>query len=302
MPDRRCSSKHSHPVVASSGSCSLGFGRHGRGLTIVELLVSTTILSTLMALMLPAVQASREASRNLRCQNNLRQIGVALTERHDCHGELPPGWTVDSSGESAFGWLPFVLAELEETNLSREFDVTRTLSPISPRLSTTPAVLLCSSDTIEPSFDLFAEIGGHETHAQESQETILSLPAASYLGVFGTTDPDEMPDAGGDGAFIADRPCRFADITRGLSHVVIVGERTARRLPSTWLGIALAGEDAPGRLTGFCDLGPNRSDADECEFDSRHPGRVNFLWGDGHVDSVADNIDRQPYRELARRQ
>jgi prepilin-type processing-associated H-X9-DG protein len=78
-----------------------------------------------------------------------------------------------------------------------------------------------------------------------------------------------------------------------------VGERTARKLPSTWLGFDLRGEDAAGRVTGQAWLGPNRADADECEFDSRHPGGVNFLWGDGHVAWLIDEIDAMLYRQLA---
>jgi prepilin-type processing-associated H-X9-DG protein len=94
---------------------------------------------------------------------------------------------------------------------------------------------------------------------------------------------------------------RFVELTSGLNHVMMVGERTSRKLASTWLGIATEGEDAPGRITGYNDLGPNRDDADECEFDSRHPGHVNFVWADGHVASVADDIDRQIYQQSAMR-
>lgn len=301
MPDRHSSFTH---VLADATSPIRAMGPKSRagGLTIVELLVSTAVISTMMALLLPAVQASREAARNLQCQNNLHQVGMALVDHHHSHKSLPAGWTTDSTGESAFGWLPFIFPELEESGLSQELDIAGPLMPISSRLATTPAVLVCPSDIVEPTFDLFAEAEDHETHAQESQETLGTLPAASYLGVFGTTDADDVPGASGNGTFVANRNCRFAEITRGLSHVVIVGERTARKLPATWLGIALDGEDATGRLTGYCDLGPNRPDADECEFDSRHPGSVNFLWGDGHVGSVTDNIDRQLYREMARRQ
>ena len=300
MSDCRFGYKHL-PVDAAPRFCVLGLKSRAGGLTIVELLVSTAILSTMMALLLPAVQASREASRNLQCQDNLHQVGVALINYHQSHQALPAGWTTDSSGDAAFGWLPFLLAEMEQSSLSHELDVTGPLMPLSPRVATTPAALLCASDVAEPTFDLFAEIEGHEVLAQQSQETLVTLPATSYLGVFGTTDPDDVPGDSGNGTFIGGRSCRFAEITRGLSHVVVVGERTARKLPATWLGVALGGEDAAGRLTGYCDLGPNRSDADECEFDSRHPGSVNFLWGDGHVQSVADGIDRQPYREFAQR-
>jgi prepilin-type processing-associated H-X9-DG protein len=74
-----------------------------------------------------------------------------------------------------------------------------------------------------------------------------------------------------------------------------------RKLASTWLGIAIHGEDAAGRIVGYADLGPNREDSDECEFDSRHVGHVNFLWADGHVEAIADDVDRQVYQQSATR-
>jgi prepilin-type processing-associated H-X9-DG protein len=80
-----------------------------------------------------------------------------------------------------------------------------------------------------------------------------------------------------------------------------VGERTTRKLPSTWLGFDTGGEDAPGRVAGSVMLGPNRADSDECDFESRHPGHVNFLWADGHVRAMADGIDQSVYRASGRR-
>jgi prepilin-type processing-associated H-X9-DG protein len=117
--------------------------------------------------------------------------------------------------------------------------------------------------------------------------------------VFGTLDPDSVPGEAGDGMFVERRGHRAEEVARGLSHVLLVGERTARKLPSTWLGIAIAGEDAAGRIVGHADLGPNRADADECEFDSRHASHVNFAWADAHVTSVSDEIDCQLYRQSA---
>jgi prepilin-type processing-associated H-X9-DG protein len=272
------------------------------GITVLELLVTMTTLSALASLMLPAIQATRESARDLQCQNNLRQIGVALHEFHDAHGELPAGWNPDSSGTTAFGWAAAILPQLEEPRLSRDVDLNRRVTESSHVvLTTTPETLLCPSDPAEPTFDLFAESGAHEAHAQDSRLALATLPRANFIGVFGTIDPDDVPGAMGDGTFVEGKAYRLADLSRGLSHTVVIGERTARKLPSTWLGIVMAGEDAAGRLVGHADLGPNRDDADECEFDSRHPEHVNFLWGDGHVESVAAGIDRQVYRESARR-
>ena len=130
---------------------------------------------------------------------------------------------------------------------------------------------------------------------------LVELPHANYIGVFGTSDPDKTGEVDGGGTFIARDAIQFCDLTNGLSQVAVVAERTARRMPSTWLGFHIHGEDAAGRVLGFASLGPNRTEADECEFDSRHPGSINMLFADGHVRSVADGIDSTVYRHMAQR-
>lgn len=160
--------------------------------------------------------------------------------------------------------------------------------------------MLCPSDHAERSFGLYAEHESPESNA-DNEELLIYLPAANYVGVFGTTDPDAVPGSSGNGAFIEGRPFRFAEFPRGLTQSLLIGERTARKLPSTWIGFLLRGEDAPARVVGFADKGPNRSDADECEFDSRHPDRANFLWGDGHVEAISNSIASPVYRRFANR-
>jgi prepilin-type processing-associated H-X9-DG protein len=266
------------------------------------LLVVVVTLSLLMSLLLPAVQAAREATRNTQCINHLHQISDALHNYHDVHGALPAGWQPEPTGRSSYGWAARILRELEESRLYSQIDRSQPVDSVCAVVrSTTPAVYLCPSDPGEIVFPLYAELGAHGAHAQESDEVMVSLPRANYVGVFGTTDPDEVPGGTGDGAFIKGKGCRLTEMTRGLSHVIIIGERATRKLPSSWLGFTTGGEDAPGRLVGYADLGPNREDADECEFDSRHPGHANFTWADGHVAALADSLDSQVYKQLAQR-
>lgn len=270
--------------------------------TVLELLVAIASLMALVSLLLPAIQTAREASRNVKCLSNLHQIGLALQVFEQAHSSLPAGWKQDAAGVSSYGWAASILREVEYRELHARIDPMQPLPELSIAVrSTTPEIFLCPSDSGDPTFSLYAEIGGHESHAQDSTELLVTLPQANYVGVFGTIDPDDVPGNMGDGVFIQGQGCQFQDIARGLSHVLLVGERTSRKLPSTWLGFDARGEDAAGRVVAFADLGPNREDADECELDSRHLGHVNVLWADGHATSIADDIDRSVYRHSAKR-
>lgn len=254
----------------------------------------------LMGLLLPAVQASREYARRTQCMHHLRQIGVALHARHDVMRRFPAGWQTLPGRTTAIGWAAQILPQLERPELHQLID--RRVAIDSPanaaaRAAGLPA-MRCPSDVSRDQFAIYRELG-HETSGQTSSDVLVELPAANYVGVFGSGDPDAGPSMPGKGAFIKDHEATIAEVYRGLAHVIFVGERTARKLPATWLGIHLAGEDAAGRVTGQACIGPNRNDADECEYDSRHPGGVNFEWGDGHVAWLNDEVDPELYRRLA---
>jgi prepilin-type N-terminal cleavage/methylation domain-containing protein len=100
-----------------------------RGFTLVELLVVIAIIGVLVALLLPAVQAARESARRMRCQNNLKQIGLASHNHHDVVGEMPRAF----SPTTGLSWHVNILPFIEQQSLFNQFDTTsNTTSHTSP--------------------------------------------------------------------------------------------------------------------------------------------------------------------------
>ncbi|MCA9041199.1 MAG: DUF1559 domain-containing protein [Planctomycetaceae bacterium] len=269
------------------------------GFTILELITVVAILTVLMALLLPAIAATRESARRIQCTNQLRQIGIALHEYHELNRTLPSGLQWEETGQSAYGWTVPLLSFLEQSAIENEV---HTELPLQNALNQTAcsesiSSLLCPSDITQETFLLF-----HEVEATQTMLPLIDLPTASYVGVFGTLEADDdYPVPKGDGTFLDSDPVRFSELRRGLSNTIIVGERKMETVPSTWLGVQALGEDAPCRLVGSAMTSPNCSECDECEFTSRHAGGVNFLWGDGHVKLIGNGIHTNLYRELSQR-
>jgi len=98
-----------------------------RGFTLVELLVVIAIIGVLVALLLPAVQAAREAARRTQCTNNLKQVGLALQTFHSAQNHFPPGYAwqegmTGGDGDTEATWITFLLPYLDETALSDQID------------------------------------------------------------------------------------------------------------------------------------------------------------------------------------
>ena len=276
--------------------------------TLVELLVVITVIGILVSLLMPAVQAAREAARRTSCFNNLKQLGIALHQYHDYHRGLPPGWLALETrtrrpwveGEPGWGWASMTLPYLEMGTVSKRL-IQFSLPIADPRNENARQFVIrnfqCPSDAPRDHFDLGME--------ENPSQVLLQLATANYVGVFGTMELEDCHElrvgeiCKGDGVFSHMSHTTFAEIRDGVSNTFLVGERASRFGESTWVGMVAEGEEAIARILGIADHPPNAKGGHLDDFSSEHPSGTNFLYADGSVHLIAETIELDVYRALA---
>ena len=280
--------------------------RRRRGFTLVEILVVIAIISVLIALLMPAVQHSREAARATQCRNNLKQMGVAIHNFYDQRQELPPSRNYDHYMTWAFLILPY----MESVNLFDDWDPKKKYYYQTDEARLTPIPQYTCPSRRDPmeSTDGDDILSPHETSPHVPGITADYACSAGYgpgwnwihskgamiMGRATTIPPTPDGDFAPPGATLEQWKSRtsFNDLTDGVSNTILIGEKHVR---PTQYGIAqedgaIYNGDHPGSFARCGGPGAriarDRFDDYHDNFGSHHDGFCQFLLGDGSVRNI----------------
>jgi len=295
--------------------------------TLVELLVVIAIIGILIALLLPAVQAAREAARRMKCSNSLKQLGLALHNYEGSAGRFPPGVTWNASAglparysRPRLNFQVLLFNYLEANNAFNRIDFS--VSGVGQAIWTAaPNVEACSS----PMPHLLCPT---ENNRKPWVSGSFNIPRSNYFGVWNGLQIGDLinPLPEKKAFFGANAAVRISEIQDGTSNTMAITEGLVGALSSDGRGMAWSDQSA-GQFV-HTDLGPNsrlpdrcfsgswcqsvpnddryrpwvRGDTtttDTCAARSLHPGGVHALFSDGSVHFLSQTISIDIWRALA---
>lgn len=291
-----------------------------RGFTIVELLTVVAVIGILMALLLPAVQAAREAARRSQCQNHLKQIGLALHSYHSIHDRFPPA-SIRARADIDDGrtrprttWAISILPMIDQKNLYEQFKLSLPTDHPSnlDATSTTVDNYRCPSDPgpvsfFEPVSGVLYSRSNYAANFGSGSWGQIHWLNDAYRGVMGQNSGlsySEIHDGSSNtvavGEVLAHRSNRdnrgaWAHVSPGASSIGLDCDRDCQKIngdaSKDWIPYC---DSIPGGL----DCNTQNTEESNSGIRSAHPGMAQVLLSDGSVRALSDELDIETLRRL----
>ncbi len=306
------------------------------GFTLIELLVVIAIIAILIALLLPAVQKVREAAARLQCQNNLKQIALALHAHHEEHNHFPHGTynLIDQTFhtpppyndfQDRRCWFHDILPYMDQVALYKDFDKfmeTNKSALAYPKLASIVPPFMCPLDPLQPKIKAFwGGIGNPEPHpTQGFHGNYVGCAGSDYFNPGGPQNSDNLGGILFAVSEVKLTPSHMKDgasQTALLSEIILTRDDEAHDIRGRYYNPAHGGVLFSTRVTpntlvpdqfNWCN--PDGNDLAPCVWTdtnmfvsarSYHEGGVNLALADGSVRFIFDSIDPDTYRSLGSR-
>jgi prepilin-type N-terminal cleavage/methylation domain-containing protein/prepilin-type processing-associated H-X9-DG protein len=299
-------------------------GWRGRfGFTLIELLVVIAIIAILIGLLVPAVQKVRDAAARATCQNNLKQLALALHNYHDANRRFPPGGITSGTGCNLVGnentssrapWTVLILPYIEEDNQFRIYNQNAAFAP----LAWTPASA-APNRQVQFSRNVKFECPSDPRNNGQSNNNYFGCQGGGVTPECTALDPGALQRMFfRNGVFFANSRTRITDIRDGSSNTLLIGETkyamTKNDRHRSIVDDAWQGWDSAIRAYGGATFSipmnlcatrnPINSgaaaafDTMTSTFGSYHTSGANFAFGDGSIRFLTQDIDLALYRSL----
>lgn len=292
-------------IESSSSRVRLLKPRHGYSL--IDVTVVAGVVSLLVMLTLPAIQAAQVDARLVQCRNNLKQIGLAMHNYHDVYKTMPPAWTAhhpNAGSGPRFGWSSSILPFIEQAPLYNSLDFRQNMPAPDELLQTSIPVYRCPSDLTPAVNSMRGNYGVNNYSVNYGAYPIVRVVPGRLSQYW----PGQLPaswngfptgglSAGGaridrsqmwNGIFMLNRGAGFRDIVDGSSNTIMVSERSYLSAAGIWPGV---GDNSMENdvMTDGSALSPLNGSLRS--WSSLHSGTINILLCDGAVRSVSLDID-----------
>ena len=284
-------------------------------ITLVELLVVLCLTAMLLVIILPAVLTARDIARRTQCANNLMQLNLAILGYHESNACFPMGTVAylfaDAPGQVGHSIFVAILPQLDQISVYNAINFDRNIYTYANNTShnIALAVLCCPSDSITGTQELYPQVYGDIPLGQFAI-TYSNYAACAGIWYHFSNKLDRIPrlTKQDSGVAFANSSVRLADITDGLSHTMLLGERAhdllegASRLNAHWWFDGYFGDTLfwtmhpinPQRVVGLSTNIPDESNPFVNSASSFHAHGANFAFADGSVRFLKDTIDSWP--------